>query len=129
MERQSEGRILAVLLAGTAALWLATGLQATGHEAVSARDCTVTLMPDTVVVAADPVDVQATYTEAVGDSISVSVSDDSGIEVVSATKGTGASATITLNTRSAQTGEWPLTLAGESGECRGTVSVAAADQR
>ncbi len=123
MQKRLHGRVVAGLAACAATLWLAAGLQAKPRQPVASPQCTITLTPESVTVAMEPVEVQARYTTSVGDSISVNVPGESGIQVVSATKGDDDSATITFDTSSGQAGEWPLTLTGESGECRGTINV------
>ncbi len=94
--------------------------------------CEVRVNPVTVPVQAEVVELSATLSEAIGETLSARVDEASGIQVVAVevVKGAGGEApaahkvAVQLSTASAVAGEWALTLEGDDGrQCSGKVQV------
>lgn len=127
MARRIESRIGAGVLAATALVWLAAGLEANPAEAVQEPECRIYVEAPAVPVDLDPVTVEGEYTEDIGDPLAAVVAEESGVAVVSVAPGEEGEAMavrITLDTSEAQAGTWALTLRGEAGECQGDLTIA-----
>jgi|GEM_PF-5443778 len=127
MHAANIGRLAIAAAFGATALWGANEAEARAAiPAVSAEQpCTVTLNMETVPVQSGPVEVQASYTTALGDSISAAFPAESGITVASVAAGDQPnSVNLSLNTASATAGSYTLTLRDAAGTaCSGEVKV------
>lgn len=104
----------------------ATNVQAQDPEPEQAMACEVEVA-EAVSVSEEPVVLEASYTEAIGEALSAVLQEESGVQLVSAEPGAEEqSVRLTLDTSQAVSGEWTVSLMGESGECTGTFTVSAA---
>lgn len=82
-----------------------------------------------VSVSEEPVVVEATISDTIGEALSAVLQEESGVQLVSAEAGAEeGQVSLTLDTSQAVSGEWTVSLMGESGECSGTFTVAAAEE-
>lgn len=127
MLRTTHGRIVPV--AAVMLVFGATALQAQEPElpAPEPQECQIQVEPE-VAIDAEPIVVQAAYSEAIGETLRAMLEEESGVEVVTIEEGTEPlTLFLTLDTRNAEEGEWSIALEGEAGECKGTFVVARDD--
>lgn len=128
MRRQFTDRVGLTVAVAVGVLVTATALQAQDPEPEAATECEVQVA-EPVSVSEEPVVVEATLSEAIGEALTAVVQDESGVEFVSAEPAEEEGAVnLTLNTSEAVSGEWTISLTGESGECAGTFTVSAAQE-
>jgi hypothetical protein len=93
---------------------------------LSTAACSITLDVASIHAGAPSLAVQASLSNAIGDSITASFPMASKIEVVNVMPSAAAkSVQLTLNTTDASPGDYTVSLKGTKGECRGKVKVAA----
>lgn len=101
-------------------------LPAQAEESVARGECEVAVAAEALPVTAEPVVVQASYTEAIGEELVVGIEEESGIRLISAGREDDdepQTLRLTLDTSEAAVGAWTLVLRGDDGECTGTVVV------
>lgn len=124
---RTTARLVAVLMLGAVAAPFVVTAKSAQAEPVLA--CSVKLANDSVPVRPTPVAVRASLTEAIGDSVSATLDQESKASIVSVGKADAPNALeLTLNTSQAVPGEWNLSLKGTSGECTGKVKIIPAQQ-
>lgn len=109
---------------------LAGGLNAQEPIPDPAPLCEVTLDVERLPVSEEPVAVQATYTQEIGENVSAEFAPESQVSVVSvehAEEDAPMTQRLTLNTAEAVEGEWQLILRGDGGECTGNIAVGGPD--
>lgn len=99
-------------------------------EDVVRFECEVEVAGEALPRAEEPLVVEATYTEALGEELSAAVAEESGIRVVSVEAAEEESNTVllTLDTSAAAPGSWDLALRGTAGECTGQLVVTADEE-
>lgn len=129
MNAATIGRLALGAAFGATALWAATEADAKPvfHPLSASQPCTVTLNVETVPVQAEPVQVQASFTTALGDSISAAFPAESRITVVSLNPADQPNTVrLSLNTANAAAGTYTITLRDAKGAaCSGPVQVGA----
>lgn len=111
---------LAVVLAGV------TGLQARPAPDLLVLDCELAVGVERVAVQGEPVAVAVRHSVALGDSIAVSLPEESKVQVAGVARGEEPQTlNLTLNTSEAVAGSYELTVGDGQTECRGTIRVGA----
>lgn len=130
MTKPIRGRFAAGLVLAAATAATATALDARQQRVSLPLECELTLDAETLPIRAEPFDVRAHFTQAVGDTLSVRFAEESRVTVVAVVRASEEEPNalrVTVNTSEAQAGQWPVTLHGEAGECTGTATVAPVD--
>jgi hypothetical protein len=130
MSNVISGRITAGLALAAAAAVAAVAVDARQGVEVLPFECEVTIAAEALPISAEPFDVEARTSEAVGGELSASFAEESRVEVVGVAGGSEddpQAVRITVNTQDAVAGEWSVVVRGEAGECTGTATVAPAD--
>lgn len=125
--KRNTARLVAVLMLGAVAAPIA--VSATPARAEPVLACALKLANDSIKVSAEPVSLRASLSDAVGDSVSATLQQESKASVVSIGHPAPAepnSLEITLNTSQAVPGDWSLSVKGTTGECTGKVKITAA---
>ena len=123
---RTSARLVAVLMLGVAAAPFVVA--ATPAKAEPVLACSIKLASDSVQVSAQPISVDASLSEAIGDSVSAAVQQESKASVVSVGAAGANAVKLTLNTSEAVPGDWSLSLKGTAGECTGKMKIIAAAQ-
>lgn len=127
MLHRTSSRLAAALLLGGAAIAIgaaAPDAQATQTRATVSFGACTAKVSDSVAVAPTPVTVQASLTQAIGDSVSASLPPQSNVDVEKvAAAASGNALQLTLNTSKATPGEYTLSMKGTAGECTGQLKV------
>jgi len=91
--------------------------------------CAIETTSKSIPVSTAPFVLQATLSEAIGDSVAVSFPEESRVRVVSVKRDEAEPLAlhVTLNTSEAVAGEWAVAVVGEAGRCVGDVMVVAVD--
>jgi hypothetical protein len=122
MFHPTTARLGVGVLFGVTSLVIGTAAFAPAPSVMLPDACTATVA-NAVPVQAGPVVVNASLSEAIGDSVTASFPAESKVSVVKVDGAGGNAVELTLNTSGAVAGDWQLSLTGSKGTCTGQVKV------
>jgi hypothetical protein len=123
--KQSGAAILAV-----AAAFGVANLPAQAEDGVVISQCEIVVDAEALPRSAEPLMVEATYSEPIGEELTVVIPEESGIRLVAVEPDAenGQVLHLTLDTSEAAPGEWELAVRSDAGQCTGTLVVAADEE-
>jgi hypothetical protein len=121
MSHRTTARLGVGVLFGVTGLVIGTAAFAPAPSVTLPEACTATVT-NAVPVQSTPVVINASLSEAIGDTVTASFPAESKVSVVRV-EGTGNAVELTLNTSGAVAGDWQLSLRGSKGSCTGQVKV------
>lgn len=92
-------------------------------QVAAEQDCSATLTPEVVSIAAGSAEITVMLSEGIGAVSGVDVDAESGLNVLGIEADDGQMLEVSIDTSAATAGSWELYVQGESGSCNGTLQV------